>query len=50
MWVKRMHSSVSCSLSFCYDAVVGDASIEVMTNYAQERKAFGKHIGEFGQV
>lgn len=25
-------------------------SIEVMSNYAQERKAFGKHIGDFGQV
>jgi alkylation response protein AidB-like acyl-CoA dehydrogenase len=25
-------------------------SIEVMTKYAQERKAFGKSIGEFGQV
>lgn len=25
-------------------------SIEVMSNYAQERKAFGKPIGEFGQV
>ena len=25
-------------------------SIEVMSNYAQERKAFGKSIGEFGQV
>ena len=25
-------------------------SIEVMSKYAQERKAFGKSIGEFGQV
>ncbi len=25
-------------------------SIEVMSNYAMERKAFGKAIGEFGQV
>lgn len=25
-------------------------SIEVMSNYAQERKAFGKPIGEFGQI
>ena len=25
-------------------------SIEVMTNYAQERKAFGKSIGEYGQI
>jgi isovaleryl-CoA dehydrogenase len=25
-------------------------SIEVMSNYAQERKAFGKAIGEYGQV
>lgn len=25
-------------------------SIEVMSKYAQERKAFGKAIGEFGQV
>jgi isovaleryl-CoA dehydrogenase len=25
-------------------------SIEVMCKYAQERKAFGKPIGEFGQI
>lgn len=25
-------------------------SIEIMTNYAAERKAFGKSIGEFGQI
>jgi isovaleryl-CoA dehydrogenase len=25
-------------------------SIEVMTKYAQERKAFGKAIGEYGQI
>jgi isovaleryl-CoA dehydrogenase len=25
-------------------------SIEVMSNYSQERKAFGKSIGEFGQI
>ena len=25
-------------------------SIEVMSKYSQERKAFGKTIGEFGQV
>lgn len=25
-------------------------SIEVMSRYSQERKAFGRHIGEFGQI
>ena len=25
-------------------------SIEVMSNYSQQRKAFGKHIGDYGQV
>ena len=25
-------------------------SIEIMTNYASERKAFGKSIGEYGQI
>jgi hypothetical protein len=25
-------------------------SIEVMSNYAKERQAFGKSIGEYGQI
>ena len=29
---------------------IAKRSIEVMTSYAQERKAFGKQIGDYGQV
>ena len=52
MFVLFLHYLVSFTGIYCHFLFTGIAKrcIEVMSTYSRERTAFGKPIGEFGQV
>lgn len=45
-----MHIVLLCHIITQHASGIARRSIEVMNNYAQERIAFGKPIGEYGQI